>query len=144
MMSFRLIPMWHKWNVNSDDIMMTWFALYANLVMSHLACVTHVLMHGAYVLCKNSASKYSSSLVCMQPNSNFSKITASHSQVLNSQNANANMPNMIPIAYLNKNFMDCNDNLAWGKQEPLNHPYVFWYKTKGEKAVKTSFYILLM
>ena len=32
---------------------------------------------------------------------------------------------MIPIAYLNENFMDCNENLAWGKQEPLIHPYVF-------------------
>ena len=23
--------MWHEWNVNAADIMMTWFALYANL-----------------------------------------------------------------------------------------------------------------
>ena len=45
------------------------------------------------------------------------------------------MPNMIPIAYLNENFMDSNENLAWGKQEPLIHPYVSWYTTKGEKAV---------
>ena len=54
------------------------------------------------------------------------------------------MPNMIPIAYLNENFMDCNENLAWGNQEPLAHPYVFWYKTKGEKVAKTSFYIFFM
>ena len=46
------------------------------------------------------------------------------------------MPNMIPITYLNENFMDCNENLAWGKQEPFVHPYVFWYKTKGEKVAK--------
>ena len=54
------------------------------------------------------------------------------------------MPNMIPITYLNENFMDCNENLAWGKQEPLIHPYMFWYKTEGEKVAKTSFYILFM
>ena len=46
---------------------------------------------------------------------------------------------MIPIAYLNENFMDCNENLTWGKQEPLIHPYMFGTKPKGEKAVKTSF-----
>ena len=40
--------------------------------------------------------------------------------------------------------MDRNENLAWGKQEPLIHPYVFWYKTRGDKVAKTSFYILLM
>ena len=51
---------------------------------------------------------------------------------------------MIPIGYLNENFTDCNENLAWGKQEPLIHPYMFWYKTKGEKVAKTSFYILFI
>ena len=51
---------------------------------------------------------------------------------------------MILIAYLNENFMDCNNNMAWGKQEPLIHPYMFWYTTKGEKAVKTSFYPYFM
>ena len=54
------------------------------------------------------------------------------------------MPNMIPVAYLNEDFMDCNEILAWGKQEPLVHPYMFWYKTKGEKAAKTSLYILFI
>ena len=29
MMSCHIIPMWHKWNVNSDDIMLMWHALYA-------------------------------------------------------------------------------------------------------------------
>ena len=48
------------------------------------------------------------------------------------------MPNMIPIAYLNESFMDCNENLAWGRCEPLIHPYsyLFWYKPKSEKAKK--------
>ena len=50
------------------------------------------------------------------------------------------MPNMIPIAYLNENLMDCNENSAWGKQELLVHSYVFWYATKGEKVTKTSFF----
>ena len=35
------------------------------------------------------------------------------------------MPNMILIAYLNKNFTNCNENLAWGKQEPLFTPMCF-------------------
>ena len=48
------------------------------------------------------------------------------------------MPNMILIAYLNENLMDCNENLAWGEQESLIHPYVFWY-TKGEKVGKLNF-----
>ena len=30
MMSCHIIPTWHEWNVNADDIMMTWFALYVN------------------------------------------------------------------------------------------------------------------
>ena len=80
----------------------------------------------------------------MQADPNLAKITTSHFWVLNTQSANVNMPNMIPIAYHNENFMDCNENLAWGKQEPLIHPYMFWYKTKGEKALKTSVYILFM
>ena len=58
------------------------------------------------------------------------------------QNASQNMLNIIPISYLHKNITDCNENLAWGKSEPLIHPYVFWYKTKGEKVAKTSFSFL--
>ena len=73
----------------------------------------------------------------MQADLSLEKITASHFQVLNTQNANKNMPNMIPIAYFNENFMDCNENLAWFKPEPLVHPYMFWYTTNVEKAVKT-------
>ena len=38
----------------------------------------------------------------------------------------------------------CNENLAWGKQEPLIHPYMFWYATKGEKVVKISFYFIYL
>ena len=30
MMSCHLIPTWHKWNANANDIMMIWFELYAN------------------------------------------------------------------------------------------------------------------
>ena len=100
--------------------------------------------HGAHAQCKTSMSKYLSGLVCMQADPNLVKITTSHSQVLNIQNANQNMPNMVPIVYLNENFINYNKNLTWGKQEPLSHPYIFWYKTKGEKAAKTSFYILFM
>ena len=49
---------------------------------------------------------------------------------------------MFPIVYLNENLRYCNENLAWGKQEP--HPYVSWYSTKGEKAVKNSFYFIYL
>ena len=75
----------------------------------------HVHMHGAHALNKYSALKYLSGLACMQPESKLEKITASLLQILNAQNANENMPNMIPIVYLNEIFMDCNENLAWGK-----------------------------
>ena len=92
-----------------------WFALYVNLVLSHLACVTHVPMHGAHALCRNSASKCLKGLACMQADLNLAKTTASQFGVLNAQNVNKNMPNMIPISYLNENFMDCSKNLAWGK-----------------------------
>ena len=79
----------------------------------------------------------------MQADLNLVKITTSQYWVLNTQNANQNMHNLIPIAYLNENFINCNENLAWGKQEPVIQSYVFWYK-KGEKLVKTSFHILFM
>ena len=92
--------------------------------------------HGTCTLCKNSVSKYLSGLACMQASLNLEKITASYSWVLNTQN---DMPNMIPIAYLNENFTDCSENMAWGKQEPLFHPCMFWYETKERKKGNTSF-----
>ena len=69
----------------------------------------------------------------MQADLNLAKITTSHFQVLNTQNANQYMPNMIPIAYLNENLTDCNENLAWGKQEPL----VQILKMKSDTVAKT-------
>ena len=75
----------------------------------------HVHVHGAHALCKNSVSKLLSGLACMQADTNLAKITTSYFWVLNTQNANDNMPNMILIAYLNENFTYCNENLAWGK-----------------------------
>ena len=106
--------MWHEWNVNADDMMLMWFALYANLVTSCLACTTCVPVHGTCALIKYGTSKYLSGLVHTSQ-LKLREITTSHIWVLNTQNVNENMPNMIPIAYLNKNFMDCNENLAWGK-----------------------------
>ena len=50
----------------------------------------------------------------------------------------------VPIAYLNENLRYCNENLPWGKQEPLIPPYVFWYTAKGEKVAKTSFYFIYL
>ena len=49
MMSSHLIPTWHEWNVNADDVMMAWFALCVNTVTSCLTCMcTHACM--AHVL----------------------------------------------------------------------------------------------
>ena len=52
----------------------------------------HAHVHGAHALCRTSMSKYLSGLVCTQAEPNLPKITASHFQVLNTQNANQNMP----------------------------------------------------
>ena len=109
MLSCHLIPMWHKWNGNTNDLMMMWFALFANVVTSHLACTSRTCMHGACALNKCGTSKYPSGLACTQANSNLGKLTTSNFWVLNTQNVNENMPNMIPIAYLNENLMDCNE-----------------------------------
>ena len=62
MTSFHLIPMWNEWNANADDIMMTWFTSYVNLVMSCLACMLHVHMHGTCALNRYGMSKYLSGL----------------------------------------------------------------------------------
>ena len=112
MMSCHLISTWQKSNVNADDVMMSWFTLYVNLVTSHLTCM---IMHGACAQYKYCASKYLSVLACMQAGSNLEKRTFPLFGVLSAQNANENIPNMIPIAYLSESFMDCNENFALGK-----------------------------
>ena len=73
--------------------------------------------HGAHAPCRTSASKYCSGLSCMQADPNLEKITASHFQGLGKypKCKLEHAKNMIAIAYLNENFMDCNENLAWGK-----------------------------
>ena len=114
--------MWQEWNANAGDIMVTWFAHDANLVMSHWACVSCMHMHGARAIIKMGVSKYSNSLTGTPADSNLGKLTTSHFKALITQNANENMPDMFPIVYLNENLRYCNENLAWGKQEPLVHP----------------------
>ena len=117
MTSCHLIPTWHEWNVNAGDVMVMWFASYVILVMSCWACASCAHVQGVHALSKNGMSKYPSCLAFTQANLNLGKITASHFQVLllNTQNANKNMPNMFPIVYLNENLRYCNENLAWGK-----------------------------
>ena len=112
--------------------------------MSQWACESLTHMHGAHAIIKMGAPKYSIDLTGMPANSNLRKLTASHFNVLSTQNANENMPNMFPIVYLNENLRYCNENLAWGKREPLVHPYMFWFTTKGEKVVKNSFYFVFL
>ena len=88
MTSCHLIPTWHKWNANVNDIMMMWFASFMNLVTSHLGCMTCMHVHDAHALYKYGTSNYPSGLACTQANSNLEKITASCFQVLNAQNTN--------------------------------------------------------
>ena len=136
--------MWHEWDMNTSDVMVSWFAIFANLVMTHLACLLCAHVHGACALNKNGRHKYPSGLAFTQADLNLGKLTASHFWVLNTQNANENMPNMFPIAYLNENLTYCNENLTWGNQELLVQSYTVWHTTKGEKAAKTSFYFVYM
>ena len=144
MTSCHLVSMWHKWNANAGDIMVMWFASYANLVTSRWACTSCACVHGTHAIIEMGMSKYSNGLMGMPADLNLMKLTTSHFKVLITQNANKNMPNMFPIVYLNENLRYCNQISAWGKQEPLIHPYVFWYSTKGEKAVKNSFYYIYL
>ena len=137
-MSCHLIPTWHEWNVNAGDVMVMWFASCVNLVISQWACTSHLHMHGAHAISKMGMPKYLNGLTGMPANLNLRKLTSSHFNALITQNSNENMPNMFLIVYLNENLRYCNENIAWGKQEPLIHPYMFWYTTKGEKVAKTS------
>ena len=76
MMSCHLIPTWHEWNMNDNDVMMMWLTSYTN------PSDVHVHMHDTHALCKNSTSKYMSGLACMQANVNIEKTMASHFQEL--------------------------------------------------------------
>ena len=49
----HLIPMGHEWNASTNDVIVTWFALFANLVTSCQACTLHMCMHGACALIKD-------------------------------------------------------------------------------------------
>ena len=110
MMPCHLIPTWHEWNMNAGDVMVTWFASYANLVTSHWACVSRVRVYGACAIIKMGASNYLNGLTGSPADSNLGKMTASHFKVLITQNANENMPDMFPIVYLNENLRYCNEN----------------------------------
>ena len=84
MMSYHLIPTWHKWNMNTGDIMVVVCIICKPCdIMLGMSCAC---MHGACALTKNDAPKYPSGLVFTQADLNLGKITASHFQVLNTQN----------------------------------------------------------
>ena len=118
--------MWHKWNMNAGDVMVTWFASYVNLVMSQWVYASCVRMHGACAIIKMGTSKYSNSLTVTPADLNLRKLTTSHFNVLITQNANENMPNMFPIVYLNENLKYCNEN-------PLFIPMCFGTQQKVRK-----------
>ena len=63
MTSCHLIPTWHEWNANAGDVMVTWFAHDANLVMSCWACASRVREHGAHAIIKMGTSKYLNGLM---------------------------------------------------------------------------------
>ena len=79
------------------------------------------------------APKYLNVLTGMTADSNLRRLTTSHFQVLITQNANENMPNMFLIVYLNENMRYCNENLARGKQEPSFIPTCFGTQQKVRK-----------
>ena len=110
MMSCDLISMWHEWNTNAGDVMVTWFASYANLVTSQWACALCTRVHGTCAVIIMGAPKYSNGLMGMAANLNLRKSTTSHFNVLITQTANENMPSMFPILYLNENLRYCNEN----------------------------------
>ena len=78
LMSCHLISVWHKWNVNAGDIMVTWFASYVNLVTSRWACTSHAHVHGACAIIKMGAPKYLNGLMGTPADSNLRKLTASN------------------------------------------------------------------
>ena len=115
-------------------------------MVSCLVCALCMHMHGTgalniYMVCvsKYGVSKYVSGLACTQADSNLGKITTPHFQVLNAQNANKNMPIMLPIAYVNENLMDCNENLAWVNKDPSFNPTNFGTQHKVRKQWKLHF-----
>ena len=96
--------------MNAGDIMVTRFASYANLVTSQWACASHKCMHGACAIIKMGVLNYLNGLTSMPANVNLRILAASHFNVIITQNANENMPNMFPIVYLNEHLRYCNEN----------------------------------
>ena len=88
--------MWYEWNTNAVDVMVTWFASYVNLVMSQWACTLCACMHGAHTQSKMGMPKYSNGLTGTPANSNLRKLTASHFQVLITQNATEKHAKHVP------------------------------------------------
>ena len=92
MTSCHIIPIWHEWNVNANDILMTWLPHMQALVTSCQACMTCVCMHNACALSDFGTTMYFSQPACMQAGWNLGKITASHLGALITQISNKNMP----------------------------------------------------
>ena len=82
MMSCDLIPLWHKWNANAGDAMVTWFTSDANLVTSQWACASHACMQGTCAIIKMGVPQYLNGLTGTPANSNLRKLTTSYFQVL--------------------------------------------------------------
>ena len=85
MKSCHLIPAWHEWNTNANDIMMMWFTLYVTLVTSHLACTSCTQVHGACALNKYGTYKYPSGLGCTQADLNLAKIPHNSDNKINNK-----------------------------------------------------------
>ena len=65
--------MWHEWNANAGDVMVTWFASYVNLVTSQWACMSCAHMHDTCAIVKMGASKYLNGLTGTPADLNLGK-----------------------------------------------------------------------
>ena len=103
MTSCHLIRMWHAWNTNANDIMMTWFTIFANLVRHHIWHVHHVCacMHGTCALDILPCLVCLSGLACTQANSDLENALGTKYQM--------------HAKHVNENLMDCNENLVWDR-----------------------------
>ena len=70
--------MWHEWNVNAGDVMVTWCASYVNLMTSCFACALHTREHGTCEIINMGTFNYLNSLTGMPAESNLMKLTVSH------------------------------------------------------------------
>ena len=123
--------------MNTGDIMVMW--LHHVQVMSNWAYTSLAHVHGTCAIIKMGVLKYSNGLRGMPADLNLRKVTASHFNVLITQNTNKNMPNMFHIVYLNENLRYCNENEHGVNKNPSFIPTCFDTQQKVRKRRNTHF-----